>query len=94
MRNQQRNRIERFRTIAKRLVDRHSAELFTVYNIQAQNDVFDAYNDHLDSLGRELDREANDFITTYKTQSELMRAEIWRTCTRYLDLFVKRNQPV
>ena len=94
MRNQQRNRIERFRTIAKRLVDRHSAELFTVYSIQADSDVYDAYNDHLDSLGRELDREAKDFITSYKTQSELMRNEIWRTCTRYLDLFVKRNQPV
>ena len=94
MKNYQ-NQVDRFRDIAKKLVDDHSAELFTRTHVTANgvhNVMNDAYYNHLDVLGRQLDEQAQQFISMRKN-NENLKSDIWSTCKRYLDLFVKRNQP-
>jgi hypothetical protein len=90
------NQLDRFRTIAKRLVDEHSAEVFTRTAISSegrQNVLDDVYYSHLDVLGKELNEQAEQFITSFKTVNEDVKSEIWTTCRRYIDQFIKRNQP-
>ncbi len=90
------NKLDRFRTIAKRLVDEHSAEVFTRTTISSegrQNVLDDVYFNHLDVLGKELNEQAEQFITSVKTVNEEVKSEIWNTCKRYIDQFIKRNQP-
>lgn len=90
------NQLDRFRDIAKRLVDDHSAELFTGSRTVADGRrqvVNEAYFNHLDVLGKQLDEHAQKFIGGARTGSEDLKSEIWNTCKKYLDQFVKRNQP-
>jgi hypothetical protein len=90
------NQLDRFRTIAKKLVDDHSAEVFTRAAITADskpNGVDDVYYSHLDELGRELNRQAEQFLTSFKAVNEDVKSEIWNTCKRYTEQFIKRNQP-
>jgi hypothetical protein len=90
------NQLDRFRTIAKKLVDDHSAEVFTRAAITADgkpHGVDDVYFNHLDKLGRELNSHAEEFITSFRTVNEDVKSEIWTTCKRYMDQFIKRNQP-
>jgi hypothetical protein len=94
MRGEQ-NQVERFRTIAKRLVDDHSAECFTKSAISSGNGqtvVDDVYYNHLDELGRELNEQAEQFLTSFKGVKEDVKSEIWNTCKKYIDLFIRRNQ--
>ena len=89
------NQVDRFRAIAKRLVDEHSAEVFTRTAISSdgrQNVLDDVYYNHLDVLGKELNEQAEQFITSYKPVNEDVKSEIWNTCRRYIDQFAKRNQ--
>jgi hypothetical protein len=95
MKNYQ-NRLDRFRDIAKRLVDEHSAELFTRNHLATDgrnNVVNDAYYMHLDVLGKQLDEQARQFISTVRTGNESLSSDVWNTCKKYLDQFVKRNEP-
>lgn len=85
------NRVDRFSVIAKRLVDDHSAELFI--DSRQQQNADNAYNDHLNTLGKQLEQYAKDFLESCKTQNEQLKADIWRICNKYLDLFIKRNDP-
>lgn len=85
------NRLDRFSVIAKKLVDQHSAELFRDSTNLSDN--FDIYRNHLDSLGQQLEDNASRFIQDCKTQSDQLKNDIWNACSRYLDLFAKRNQP-
>ncbi|MEZ5016321.1 MAG: hypothetical protein R2800_04660 [Flavipsychrobacter sp.] len=92
--NYYQNRLERFKNIAKRLVDKHSAELYQVYSYNVESKVVDdMYQDHFANLGKELDSEAHDFIKVYNVQQESLASEIWNTCSRYLQQFAQRNQP-
>ncbi len=90
------NQLERFRTIAKKLVDEHSAEVFVRSAISSDgrhtltDDVF--YN-HLDVLGKELNEQAEQFIASFKGVNEDVKSEIWNTCKKYMDQFMRRNQP-
>ena len=82
-----RNRLERFSDIAKRLVDDHSAQLF-------KNRLeHDAYSNHLEAIGQQLEINARDFIGSLKTNNEELTSQVWNTCSKYLDLFIKRNDP-
>lgn len=92
--NYYQNRLERFRNIAKKLVDKHSAELYHIctYNVEPKL-ADDMYQDHFTNLGKELDSEAQDFIKAYNVQQESLASEIWHTCNKYLQLFAQRNQP-
>ncbi|HEY1032974.1 MAG TPA: hypothetical protein VGD89_14455 [Flavipsychrobacter sp.] len=95
MKNYQ-NQLDRFRTIAKKLVDDHSAELFSSYKLCSSTGTMqpdDAYHSHLDTLGKQLDEEARQFITTAQTNADIVRSEVWELCKKYLDQFVRRNQP-
>lgn len=90
-----RNQLDRFCDIAKRLVDEHSAELFTRTHLSTegtQNVMNDAYFMHLDVLGKQLDEQAQMFITSYNS-GEGLRSDVWSTCKKYLEQFVRRNQP-
>jgi hypothetical protein len=93
MRGEQ-NQVERFRTIAKRLVDDHSAECFTKSTISSGNGhvIDDVYYNHLDVLGRELNDQAEQFLSSFKEVKEDVKSEIWNTCKKYIDLFMRRNQ--
>jgi BMFP domain-containing protein YqiC len=94
MKNYQ-NQLDRFRDIAKKLVDDHSTELFTRTHVTSNgthNVLNDAYYNHLDVLGRQLDEQAQQFISARKN-NEHLKSDIWNTCKKYLDLFVKRNEP-
>lgn len=91
------NQLERFRNIAKRLVDEHSAELFTNYKVisstNSVHEVDDVYHTHLSDLGKQLDEQAQQFITSAKANTDTIRSEVWELCKKYLEQFVKRNQP-
>ncbi|RYZ52272.1 MAG: hypothetical protein EOP49_09810 [Sphingobacteriales bacterium] len=90
------NQLERFRSIAKKLVDDHSAELFTRDGIRAsgrETIVDDAYFNHLDVLGRELNEQAVQFLGSFRSVNDEVKTEIWDVCKRYIDQFAKRNQP-
>lgn len=97
MKNYQ-NQLDRFRVIAKKLVDEHSAELFSSYklgmDIGVENIAEDAYHSHLDTLGRQLTEKAYEFIGTAKSNTDIIKTEVLGLCNKYLDLFAKRNQPV
>jgi hypothetical protein len=90
------NQLERFRSIAKRLVDEHSAEVFirSAMGAERENSLTDdVYYSHLDILGKELNEQAQHFIGCYKTVGEDVKSEIWNTCRKYIDQFIRRNQP-
>ncbi len=87
------NQLERFRAIAKKLVDDHSAELFNSYQFST-GITHDVYMSHLDTLGKQLDEQAKAFIGTNHANNDSFRSEIWNTCKKYLEQFVKRNQEV
>lgn len=92
----ERNQLDRFQSIAKKLVDDHSAEFFTRSCICQNGDhmvVHEAYHSHLDSLGKELNEQAQSFITSVKTINDSIKQEIWDVCKRYVEQFAKRNQP-
>ncbi len=93
MKNYQ-NQLDRFSDIAKKLVDNHSADMFNVSRAAAngpEGNSYAAYNSHLDSLGRELDEHAQQFAQ--KVSDEKLKTDIWGMCKKYLDQFVKRNEP-
>ncbi|MBS1772193.1 MAG: hypothetical protein JST82_04990 [Bacteroidetes bacterium] len=96
MKNYQ-NQLDRFRVIAKKLVDEHSAELFSSYRLSTdlgvKNMADDAYHSHLDILGRQLTERAQDFIKTTRTNADTIKTEVMGLCNKYLDLFAKLNQP-
>lgn len=95
MKNYQ-NQLDRFCDIAKKLVDEHSAELFTGSHLASDgrhNVVNDAYYSHLDVLGKQLDEQAQQFIVAYPSRNELLKSDIWNTCKKYMEQFVKRNEP-
>ncbi|HRO42291.1 MAG TPA: hypothetical protein PL009_05620 [Flavipsychrobacter sp.] len=87
------NQLERFRSIAKKLVDEHSAEVFVRSAFSSENGTDDVYFRHLDVLDKELNEQAEQFIGTYKAVNDEVKTEIWDTCRKYIDQFVKRNQP-
>ena len=73
------NQLDRFRTIAKRLVDEHSAEVFTRTAISSegrQNVLDDVYYSHLDVLGKELNEQAEQFISVLADERRLVETEI------------------
>jgi hypothetical protein len=92
------NQLERFRTIAKKLVDDHSAELFSSYKLSTDmgaDDIADnVYKSHLQDLGQQLTEKAQEFIATAKSNRDTIKSEVSGVCNKYLDLFAKRNQPV
>jgi hypothetical protein len=90
-----RNQLERFRTIAKRIVDEHCAEVYTTTSVppEESSNSTETYYSHLDVLGKELDEQANQFLGSYKSVSEGLRSEIWNVCRNYVENFVRRNQP-
>ncbi len=81
MKNYQ-NQLERFRNIAKRLVDDHSAAL--------HND--EAYSAHLDALRKQLEEHAQQFMASAKTNTDYIKSDIKSLCNKYTDLFIRRNQ--
>ena len=85
------NRVDRFSVIAKKLVDEHSAELFKDSTRLMDN--YDIYRNHLDKLGQQLEDYASDFLNSCKVRNDQLKNDIWNTCSKYLDLFAKRNQP-
>lgn len=85
------NRVDRFSVIAKKLVDDHSEELFR--DSTRLSDNYDVFNNHLETLGQQLEDYASDFLNNCKVQNEQLKNDIWNTCSKYLDLFAKRNQP-
>lgn len=85
------NRVDRFSVIAKKLVDDHSAELFR--DSVRLSDNYDVFNNHLETLGQQLEDYAKDFLENYKSQSDQLKNDIWNTCSKYLDLFAKKNEP-
>ncbi len=92
------NQVERFRMIAKKLVDQHSAEFFHRCHLMPgfpDKAAIDQFYSHLDCLGKQLEEQAQQFIGTYTLpqKAEELKAEIWNTCRQYLDQFVQRNQP-
>jgi hypothetical protein len=87
------NQLERFSTIAKRLVDDHSAELYTRCQIGSYSVVNDVYYNHLDGLSKQLNERAEQFIGSTNVANEDLKTEIWNTCKKYIDQFIKRNQP-
>ncbi|MCB0700487.1 MAG: hypothetical protein H6551_11415 [Chitinophagales bacterium] len=85
------NRLDRFSVIAKQLVDRHSEAYFN--DCTKRTDIFDAYNDHLNTLGEQLEQKATEFLKSCRTANEELRKEIWTTCTKYIELFIQWNSP-
>ncbi len=93
------NQLERFRMIAKKLVDEQSADYFHQRHLMAghpDKNSLDSFYSHLDALGKQLDEQAQHFIRRYSSARELggqLKSEIWETCRQYLEQFVQRNQP-
>jgi len=90
------NKLDRFRSIAKKLVDEHSAEYFSnqqVYNDLGVDDTSAAYKSHLDSLSKQLEEQAQYFVMTARAGAEAIKQEISGLCRKYMDQFVQRNQP-
>ncbi len=87
------NQLDRFCSIAKRLVDDHSAEYYTRCQLGSYSIVNDVYYNHLDGLSKQLNERAEQFITTHRAGSDDLKTEIWNTCRKYIDQFVQRNQP-
>lgn len=87
------NQLDRFSSIAKRLVDDHSAELYTHYQLGSYQVVNDVYHNHLDVLGRQLNEQAEHFIGSSSQGSDELKTDIWETCRKYIDQFMKRNEP-
>ncbi len=83
------NQLDRFRTIAKKLVDDHCAALFTSRKVEQITT--DPFSTHFDSLGKQLDEQAHQFISDNKPANDSLRSEIWDTCKKYLEQFVKRT---
>ncbi len=96
MKNYQ-NQLERFRVIAKKLVDEHSAELFSSYRLSTNMGVDgiadEAYRSHLDTLSQQLTEHAQQFITSARANTEIIKTEVFGLCNKYIDLFAKRNEP-
>jgi hypothetical protein len=93
MKNYQ-NQLDRFRDIAKRLVDDHSADLFRGHVAhEGMTQVNDAYHNHLDTLGKQLDEQAQRFISTNTGLNENLKSDVWGVCKKYLEQFTKRNSP-
>lgn len=93
MKNYQ-NQLDRFSDIAKKLVDNHSADMFNLNRATSgapDGNPYVAYTSHLDSLGKELDEHAQQFAQ--KVSDDKLKTDIWGMCKKYLDQFVKRNQP-
>jgi|GEM_PF-1138219 len=84
------NRLDRFSVIAKKLVDEHSAELFSESRLSDSDDI---YNNHFQNLGKQLEEYAREFINSCKVQNDQLKNDIWYTCNKYLDLFASINQP-
>lgn len=84
------NKLDRFSVIAKKLVDDRSAELHKDIMHHSADEV---YNNHLNTLGKQLDNYAQDFLNNCKIQNEQFRKEVWGTCNKYLDLFARINEP-
>lgn len=84
------NRLDRFSVIAKRLVDDHSAQLYKDQMTATREDVF---NNHLHTLGKQLEHYATEFIRNCKVQNEQFKQDVWGTCNKYIDLFTKLNEP-
>lgn len=87
------NQLDRFRDIAKRLVDDHSAEVFTKSRLGPSNGLDETFYNHLDVLDKQLSEQAEKFIGTGKAGSEDLKLDIRATCKRYIDQFMRRNQP-
>lgn len=85
------NRLDRFSVIAKQLVDEHSEQYFN--ECKRETDPFGRYNDHVETLGEQLERKASEFLQAHKTGCEELKNDIWSACTKYLDLFIEWNQP-
>lgn len=81
MKNYQ-NQLERFRNIAKKLVDEHCAAL--------HND--EAYKAHLDALMNQLDEQAQQFIATTRANADYIKSDIKSLCNKYTELFIRRNE--
>ncbi len=94
MKNYQ-NQLDKFGNIAKRLVDQHSADFFQRCRAVHEEHLVknEAFYNHLDSLGKQLDEQAQNFIVSAKRGDEDLKSDIWNMCKKYLDLFIKRNQP-
>ena len=93
MKNYQ-NQLDRFGNIAKKLVDEHSADLFNRARMVSEHNVRnDAFHNHLDMLGKQLDEHAQNFIVSTKKESEDLKSDIWSMCKKYLEQFIKRNEP-
>ena len=97
MKNYQ-NQLDRFCDIAKQLVDDHSAELFSRYHMATdgkQGAINDAFYKHLDVLGKQLDEQAQQFIVSSNSRKgyEHLKSDVWSSCKKYIDQFVKRNEP-
>ncbi len=87
------NQVERFRSIAKRLVDEHSAEVFVWSALCSEKGTSDVYYSHLDDLNKELKEQAEQFIRNFKSVDDNVKSEIWSTCRKYIEQFARRNQP-
>ncbi len=81
MKNYQ-NQLERFRNIAKRLVDDHCAAL--------HND--EAYKAHLDALMHQLEEHAQQFVSGARANADNMKTDIRSLCNKYTELFIRRNE--
>lgn len=84
------NRLDRFSVMAKKLVDNRSAEL---HQDLRKQEVEDAYDTHRQTLGKQLEDYAREFLENCKIQNEQFINDVWGTCKRYLDLFDRINQP-
>ncbi len=94
MKNYQ-NQLDRFGNIAKKLVDDHSADFFNRCRMVQEEHLVknEAFYNHLDALGRQLEEQAQRFIVSAKKGSEDLKSDVWNLCKKYLDLFIKTNQP-
>lgn len=81
MKNYQ-NQLDRFRSIAKKLVDEHSAALYAD----------EAYSAHLDSLSKQLEEQAAAFVNTTKATADYLSTEIMGLCQQYKQQFIQRNE--
>lgn len=84
------NRLDRFSVIAKQLVDNHATEFHNDLKKATQEE---AFNNHLQTLGKQLEEYAGEFLNNCKVQNEQFRKEVWGTCNRYIDLFTRIHQP-
>lgn len=93
MRSIHQNRLDRFSAIAKQLVDSHSEAYFKECKEQKSTDQYDAFNEHFDTLGEQLESKANEFLKECKAVSDDLKQDIWSSCSKYLDLFTNWNNP-